>query len=58
MPEWFGVPKSTEHYKELMVELMKTGMPSSMAKNEIQDRQNKYKTAINQYNQTVEFTTI
>jgi hypothetical protein len=33
MPEWFRVPKSNEHYKELMVEVITTGMPSSLAKN-------------------------
>ena len=51
MPDWFGVPKSNDHFNELMVELMKTGMPFSLAEKEIEERHNKYKSAIDQYNQ-------
>ena len=40
LPDWFGVPKSNDHFNELMVDLMKTGMPFSLAEKEIQDKTN------------------
>ena len=48
-PEEFGIPKSEEQFNKLMVEMMKTGLSYDLAQNEIQNRQENYKRALDSY---------
>ena len=52
LPDEFGAPRSKEHFNELIIELIKTGLNFNQAESAIMERQNEFAKAIQTFQES------